>query len=106
MASIGRGQPMKSIDERIRNLPPAVKREVEKFVAGLLKKRTKENGKKVRQAGATKTGRNLNKRMEAKISELEHLRILRALEAVSALSLEKGPPVTNRDHDRYLYGGQ
>ena len=79
---------MKSIDERIKNLPPALKREVEEFVNSLLKKRRKKT------------------RPEAEISEAEHTRILSALEAVSALSLEKGPPVTNRDHDRYLYGGQ
>ena len=79
---------MKSIDERIKNLPPALKKEVEEFVNSLLKKRRKKA------------------RPEAEISEAEHARILSALEAVSALSLEKGPPVTNRDHDRYLYGGQ
>ena len=95
---------MKSIDERIKNLPPALKKEVEEFVNGLLKKRTRTNRKKVREAGTAKTGRNLNKRVGAEISEAEHARIVSALEAVSALSLEKGPPVSNRDHDRYLYG--
>lgn len=95
---------MKSIDERIKNFPPALKKEVEEFVNSLLKKRTRKNGKKIRQAGAPKTGRNLNRQVKAEISEAEHMRILSALEAVSALSLEKGPPVSNRDHDRYLYG--
>ena len=99
---------MKSIDERMKNLPPALKREVEEFVNSLLKKQRKKNGKKLRQdwAGAAAKGRDLKTRPEAEISEAEHTRILSALEAVSALSLEKGPPVTNRDHDRYLYGGQ
>lgn len=45
---------MKSIDERIKNFPPALKKEVEEFVNSLLKKRRKQNGKKLRQdwAGA------------------------------------------------------
>ena len=41
---------------------------------------------------------------EAEISDAEHGRILRVLDAVAALSLEKGPAVSNRDHDDYLYG--
>ena len=45
---------MKSIDERIKNLPPALKKEVEEFVNSLLKKQGKKKGKKLRQdwAGA------------------------------------------------------
>jgi hypothetical protein len=41
-----------------------------------------------------------------KLTEAEHTKILRVLEAVAALSAEAetGPPVSNRDHDRYLYG--
>ena len=39
-----------------------------------------------------------------KLSEAEHTRILRVLDGVAALSTETGPPVSNRDHDRYLYG--
>jgi len=41
---------------------------------------------------------------EAEISDVEHGRILSTLDAVAALSLETGPAVSNRDHDRYLYG--
>lgn len=41
---------------------------------------------------------------EAELSEAEHDRILQVLDAVAALSAETGPPVSNRDHDRYLYG--
>src|SRR5215475_2702781 len=39
------------------------------------------------------------------LAEVEHTRILRVLDAVVALSseAETGPPVSNRDHDRYLY---
>jgi hypothetical protein len=43
---------------------------------------------------------------EAELSEEEHNRILQVLDAVAALSAETGPPVSNRDHDRYLYRGQ
>ena len=39
-----------------------------------------------------------------RLSEEEHARILTALDAVSALSQENGPPVSNRDHDAHLYG--
>ncbi len=42
---------------------------------------------------------------EAELSDAEHARILGVLDSVAAFSLEKGPAVTNRDHDRYLYGG-
>ena len=34
----------------------------------------------------------------------EHARMLRVLDAVVALSSATGPAVSNRDHDRYLYG--
>jgi len=99
---------MKSIDERIKNLSPALRKEVEEFVNGLLKKRRNKNGKKFRResSGATGKDRDLEIRIEAEISEAEHARILRTLDSVAALSLEKGPRVTNRDHDRYLYGGR
>jgi hypothetical protein len=39
---------------------------------------------------------------EAELSDTEHGRILSVLDAVAALSLEKGPAVSNRDHDRYF----
>ena len=39
---------------------------------------------------------------ELKLSDGEHAEILRALDAVAALSLESGPAVSNRDHDCYL----
>lgn len=42
---------------------------------------------------------------EAELSEVEHARILSVLNSVAALSSEEGPPVSNRDHDRYLHGG-
>jgi len=97
-----------SIDERVRNLPPALRKEVEEFVNGLLKKRRNKNGKKLRRdsAGASGKGRELKTRIEVELSETEHAQILRRLDRVAALSLETGPSVSNRDHDRYLYGGQ
>lgn len=39
-----------------------------------------------------------------RLSEEEHTRILAALDAVTALSQETGPLVSNRDHDADLYG--
>jgi hypothetical protein len=41
---------------------------------------------------------------EVELSDMEHGSILRILDAVAELSTETGPPVSNRDHDRYLYG--
>lgn len=42
---------------------------------------------------------------EVGLSDAEHARILGVLDAVAALSSEKGPAVSNRDHDHDLYGG-
>jgi hypothetical protein len=41
---------------------------------------------------------------EAQLSDEEHGRILSVLDAVADLSLKQGPAVSNRDHDRDLYG--
>jgi hypothetical protein len=43
-------------------------------------------------------------RHDIEISDTEHARILCVLNAVAALSVEAGPPVSNREHDRYLCG--
>jgi hypothetical protein len=40
----------------------------------------------------------------AEMSEAEHTRICSVLDSVTALSMETGPSVSNRDHDKYLYG--
>ncbi len=40
-----------------------------------------------------------------KVSPEERRRILATLDRVAALSLKEGPPVSNREHDKYLYGG-
>ena len=39
-----------------------------------------------------------------KLSPEERKRILAILDSVAELSLKEGPPVSNRKHDRYLYG--
>jgi len=64
---------MKSIDERIKNLPPALKKEVEEFVNSLLKKRRKKNGKKLRQdwAGALRDYRDQYTSLELQKKALE-----------------------------------
>ena len=43
---------------------------------------------------------------ERKLTDEEHTRIVAALDGVVALSMEEGPSVSNRDHDKYLYGGE
>lgn len=40
-----------------------------------------------------------------KLSPEERRRIVTALDGVAELSLREGPPVSNREHDQYLYGG-
>ena len=64
---------MKSIDERIKNLPPALKKEVEEFVNSLLKKRRKKNGKRLRQdwAGALSDYRDQYTSLELQKKALE-----------------------------------
>jgi len=64
---------MKSIDERIKNLPPALKKEVEEFVNSLLKKRKKKNGKRLRQdwAGALRDYRDQYTSLELQKKALE-----------------------------------
>ena len=64
---------MKSIDERIKNLPPALKKEVEKFVDVLLKKQRKKSRGKLKMdwAGALKDlrGKYTSVELQHKISE-------------------------------------
>jgi hypothetical protein len=64
---------MKSIEERIKNLPPALKKEVEEFVNSLLKRRRKKSGKKLRQdwAGALKDYRDQYTSLELQKKALE-----------------------------------
>ena len=64
---------MKSIDERIKNLPPALKKEVEKFVDVLLRKQRKKSRGKLKMdwAGALKDLRDkyTSVELQHKISE-------------------------------------
>jgi len=39
-----------------------------------------------------------------KLSPGERKRIVSIMDTVAALSLKKGPPVSNRHHDQYIYG--
>ena len=49
--------------------------------------------------------RSVSRSERARLSEEEHARVLAAMDAVAALSMKQGPPVSNRQHDHYLYGG-
>jgi len=39
-----------------------------------------------------------------KLSPAERKRIVSIMDSVTELSLKKGPPVSNRKHDQYLFG--
>lgn len=39
-----------------------------------------------------------------KLSPEERKRIVAIMDSVAALSIKKGPPVSNRKHDQYLFG--
>jgi hypothetical protein len=54
--------------------------------------------KKIRQKHALETGAG-----EIQLSDAENARICAVLDSVAALSMETGPAVSNRDHDKYLY---
>ena len=40
-----------------------------------------------------------------KLSFEEKNRIIEILDSIAEISLKHGPPVSNRNHDQYLYGG-
>ncbi|OGP76462.1 MAG: hypothetical protein A2V86_12645 [Deltaproteobacteria bacterium RBG_16_49_23] len=46
----------------------------------------------------------INQGRSKKLSPAERKRIVSIMDSVAALSLKKGPPVSNRNHDQYLYG--
>jgi hypothetical protein len=79
--------PEQEIRKALSDLPPEDVEAVVRLVNSLCQKRTVAVGP-----------------AEAELSEAEHARILSVLNSVAALSLEAGPAVSNRDHDRYLYG--
>ena len=79
--------PEQEIRKALRDLPPEDVEAVVTLVNSLCQKRT---------AALVSA--------EAAISDVEHDRIVSALDAVAAFSLEKGPAVSNRDHDRDFCG--
>jgi hypothetical protein len=48
---------------------------------------------------------DLRQEIPQKLSPEEKKRIVTVLDGVAELSLKEGPPVSNREHDQYLYGG-
>jgi hypothetical protein len=48
---------------------------------------------------------DLRQEFTQKLSLEERTRILATLDSVAELSLKDGPPVSNREHDQNLYGG-
>ena len=79
--------PEQEIRKALRELPPEDVESVVTLVNSLCQKR----------AAAMVSAK-------AQLSDQEHGRILSVLDAVADLSLEQGPAVSNRDHDRHLYG--
>lgn len=84
---------IESLEQRLRtvlsDLPPEDVHAVAAFADFLTQRRH-----------ARRTSRDLQ------LAEREHAHILAALDEVAAMTLEEGPPVSNREHDRYLYGGE
>jgi hypothetical protein len=78
--------PEQEIRKVLSDLPPEDVEAVVTFVNSICRKRAAE--------GAPST---------VELSDAEHARILSILDSVAALSLERGPAVSNRDHDDYLY---
>ena len=64
---------MKSIEERIKELPPELRKEVESFVESLLRKRSRKDGKRLRQdwAGALRDYRDKYTSLELQKKALE-----------------------------------
>ena len=79
--------PEQEIRQALRELPPEDVESVVTLVNSLCQK----------HAVATVSA-------EVQLSDEEHARILSVLDAVADLSLKQGPAVSNRDHDRDLYG--
>jgi len=48
---------------------------------------------------------DLRQEFMRKLSPEERRLIIASLDRVTELSLMEGPPVSNREHDQYLYGG-
>lgn len=67
------GDSVKSIEERIRELPPDLQKEVEAFLESLQKRRARKNGRKLRQdwAGALRDYRDKYTALELQKKALE-----------------------------------
>ena len=48
---------------------------------------------------------DIRQEIPQKLSPEERMHILTVLDRVAELSLKEGPPVSNREHDQYLYPG-
>ena len=79
----------KSVLEKLLKLPLEKQKQVLEFVDSIWRKH-----------------RDLKSKGESEISKAEHARVLRVLDGVTSLSVDTGPPVSNRHHDSYLYGGR
>ena len=79
--------PEQEIRKALSDLPPEDVETVVALVNSLCQKRGAKTASK-----------------EGELSEAEHARLLGVLDSVAALSLKHGPSVSNRDHDRDLYG--
>jgi hypothetical protein len=77
--------PEQEIRKALTDLPPEDVETVVALVKSLCQKRVAKPAAK-----------------EAELSDDEHARMLGVLDSVSALSMEYGPAVSNRDHDRYF----
>jgi hypothetical protein len=88
----GRKKMEQTVEDRLReligNLPPEDVNAIIAFAQFLFERRLA-----VRET-----------REEFELSDTEHATIVHVLDAVAALSADTGPPVSNREHDRYLYG--
>ena len=64
---------MKSLEERVKELPPELQKEVESFVESLHKRRARKNGRKLRQdwAGALREFRDQYSSLELQKKALE-----------------------------------
>jgi hypothetical protein len=71
--SLQEGKDMKNLEERIKELPPALRREVADFVEFLLERRAKKPGRRLRQdwAGALKDFRGQYTSLELQKKALE-----------------------------------
>lgn len=84
---------IENLEQRLQTVlsdfPPEDVHAVAAFADFLTQRRHARRGKDQRQLG-----------------EAEHHQIVAALDGVAAMTVQEGPPVSNRDHDNHLYGGE